>query len=87
MVKYKRNTDNIHSKIDDEVVMVNVEQGNYYSLNRVGSSIWELLETPKSVEEICSELMNEYEINEYDCKKEVESFVEALLNKGVIDKL
>lgn len=88
MIKYKRKDDeNIHSKIDDEIVMVNIEHGNYYSLNAVASSIWEILASPKSVEEICDALTEEYDITKEECMEQVEKFVDALLKKGVIDTL
>lgn len=36
----------------DEVVVVNLESGNYYSLNQVAAGIWQLIEQDASLAEI-----------------------------------
>lgn len=84
MEKYIRNEDNLASKIHDEIVMVDVTQGNYFGLNSVGSVIWELLDKPKSIDEICSSLMEEYDIDLDSCKKEVSDFIEDLKKQKLV---
>ena len=87
MTKYIRTQENIGSKIKDEIVMVNVPQGKYYALNNVATSIWDIIETPHSLEEICQLLMSEYEIDQETCKTEVESFIQKLLKNQVVKEI
>jgi hypothetical protein len=87
MIKYKRNRDNIASKIQDEIVMVNVKHGNYYTLNPVATSIWELLETPRSRDEICDQLLEEYDIDRETCMLEVDNFLSELNEMKLIDEI
>lgn len=86
MEKYIRNEDNLASKIHDEIVMVNITQGNYFGLNSVGSDIWELLDEPRTIDEICSLLMNEYEIDLKSCKEQVSEFISSMEKEKLIDK-
>ena len=87
MIKYVRTQENIASKIKDEIVMVNVSQGNYYALNPVASSIWDIIETPHSVIEICDKVLIEYDIDEETCNKEVSSFLDQLMKYKVIEQV
>jgi hypothetical protein len=85
MSKYKRKAGTISSKVQEEIVMVNVNLGNYYSLNEVASRIWELLETEKSIDEICTFLQEEYEIDLENCREDVSQFIEHLVKLDVIE--
>ena len=87
MERYKRNDDNLASKIHDEIVMVNITQGNYFGLNSVGSDIWELLKEPYSIEELCEKLMNEYDIDKDACLRDVNSFIEELIKNDIVIKV
>jgi Coenzyme PQQ synthesis protein D (PqqD) len=85
MKKYTRNADNIASKIQDEIVMVNVTLGNYFSLNSVASSIWELLEQPRTLDDLCDHLIEEYDIDRESCIKEAQSFLDKLVEHKLIE--
>ncbi len=87
MERYKRNDDNLASKIHDEVVMVNITQGNYFGLNSVGSDIWELLQEPCSVEELCEKLMNDYDIDKESCLRDINSFIKELMKNDIVIKV
>lgn len=87
MEKFIRNEDNLASKIHNEIVMVNITQGNYFGLNSVGSDIWELLNQPRSIDEICGLLIEEYSIDMETCKNHVTGFLEELIKQGLIHKV
>ena len=44
--KYVRNSKTISGRLHDEMVMMDIEQGKYFSLNPVATRIWDLLESP-----------------------------------------
>ena len=50
--------------IDGEAVILNVDNGYYYSLNEVGTRVWENINKGKSLEEIISLLKKEYQVPE-----------------------
>ncbi len=87
MVRYQKRKEHIASKIQDETVMVDIDSGNYFALNEVASSIWDLLDQPRSTDEVCSELMQEYEIDEENCRKQTEEFIKELLKLKLIESV
>ncbi|MCX7842831.1 MAG: lasso peptide biosynthesis PqqD family chaperone [Clostridia bacterium] len=72
-------------EMDGEVGMLNVDNGKYYSLENVAARIWELIATEKSINDIVSILLEEYEIDKDNCFTQVISFAESLKNEGLID--
>ena len=82
--KIKRNHTALTSNIEEQTIMMDLEKGNYYGLNAVGSRIWELGEQEISVKDICSSLIDEYEVEENHCKNVVLSFLEKMKESGLI---
>ena len=53
MTKYLRNSKTISGRLHDELVMMDISLGKYFSLNATATAIWELLENPMTREEVC----------------------------------
>ena len=84
--KIARSDNFVFNEVDGELVMMNIETGAYASLNETGKSIWTLLDAPKSLAEVVSSLVEEYEIDQATCEKEVLPFVENMLKSEVLIK-
>ena len=77
----------IEAEIDGEIVVLSVEHGSCYALNRVGSRIWELLAGPVRVEDICATLLTEYKVNPDVCERQVIDLLDDLHAEGLLTKL
>jgi len=82
--KFSRNPDIIDSEIDDEIVMMDVERGNYFGLNVVGSSIWQSLEELQTVESLVDIIIEEYDVSREKCKKDITPFIEQMLKSKLL---
>jgi len=80
----QRQPDMVFSHIDDEVVMMSIEAGEYYGLNPVASRIWELLEKPHTFGRLIDLLMLEFDIDEATCQNDVMNFLHQLMDKGLV---
>lgn len=65
--------------------MLDPDRGAYFSLNAVGSRVWELLADPRSVNDLCHQLLTEFEIDEPACRQEVRALVEQLLEAQFVE--
>jgi hypothetical protein len=61
--------------IDGEAVLVNLNNGNYYSIDKVGAEVWKLVEKKAAVSQIVHHIASLYEGN----REEIESGIHALL--------
>jgi len=84
MTKYIRNSKTISGRLHDELVMMDIEQGKYFSLNPVATRIWDLLEQPLGVDKLCKLLIEEYEVDEAQCKSEIEAHMEEMVKLGLV---
>jgi hypothetical protein len=80
----KRNPEIVTSNIDGEIVMMSIDNGEYYGLDEIASRIWELIEKPISVNSLIEALMDEFEVNKPDCANDTLEFLSEMANKGLI---
>jgi Coenzyme PQQ synthesis protein D (PqqD) len=69
-----------------ETAMMNVKVGECYSLNAVGSRIWELMEMPKTMAELCTRICEEFEVDAKTCEIAVLKFVGELIELGIVSE-
>ena len=83
-VRYIRNSKTISGRLHDELVMMDIDQGKYFSLNPAATRIWDLLDKYLGVDELCRQLKEEYEVDFTQCTKEVEEFLNEMLKLGLV---
>jgi hypothetical protein len=84
MCRYIQSKQVVQSKIDNEVVMMDIESGFYFGLNSVASVIWELLKSGKTVNELVDYLITEYEVNYEQCLAETDVLIKKMIELKVI---
>lgn len=70
--------------LDGEKVMMNLDKGEYFMMNEVGSRIWEIISEPINVKGIIDTLQSEYEIDKETCTDTVVEFLGRLDNADLI---
>lgn len=75
----------IASNIDGEIVMMSVEQGEYFGLDQIASRIWELIATPVRVDDLIKQLLVEYNCTESACESDVLELLNQCLKSKIID--
>lgn len=80
--------DQISCDVADEVVLLSMQNGQYYGLNEVGASIWRLIQRPRTLAEVRDNLLNEYaDVSAETCTVEVMAFAANMLALGLIQLL
>lgn len=74
----RKSSDWLCARAGDEVMMMNAAQSTYIGLNAMGARIWDLLDTVQDVDAICAQLLTEFEVEEPQCRTEVEAFLAEL---------
>ena len=74
----QRNAEMIFTDLDDTVVMMDSDKGVCYELDPVGARIWNLLETARSVKELCELLAGDYDVTPEACRRDVLEFLERM---------
>ncbi len=81
---YIRKKETISGRLHDELVMMDIHKGKYFSLDPVATHIWDLLEKSLTVDELCVLLMEEYEVEEEQCRKDVVEHLGEMVKLGLV---
>lgn len=79
-----RSTSVIDSEIDNEVVMMSLQAGQYFGLDQIGARIWQLLSAERTIAELCEQLASEYDVTREQCENDVLAFVNELLANDIL---
>ncbi|MDR9388707.1 MAG: PqqD family protein [Balneolaceae bacterium] len=82
--RYQRKQHLLAAPIDDELVLLHVDKGQYYNLKGVGPDLWNRLETPHSVDELVEWVCEEYDVAKDVATADVQSFLSELLEVEAI---
>ena len=69
------------NKLGEEMIMMDVSNGDFVSLNNVGAEIWNLTEQPITIKELMRQLMTIYDISEVQCSNETMDFLQKSIAK------
>lgn len=79
-----RTSDVLASPVDDELVMMDIEQGAYFSLDRVGADIWARLAEPLTVADLCAQLQRQYNVDQATCEADVLAVLNEMASNGLL---
>ncbi|MBA3674349.1 MAG: PqqD family protein [Chitinophagaceae bacterium] len=77
----------ISSGFGDEIMLMNLETGDYIGLNSVSADIWMQAEKQITAQHIIEYLLQQYNVEKEVCKAEVLTALEQMLEKGLLLKL
>ncbi|MFC1771147.1 PqqD family protein [Candidatus Margulisiibacteriota bacterium] len=84
-MKYIVNTDSVvHSNIDQETLLINMDSGFYYSLDKIGSFIWENLTQNTDFENIVSNIIKKFKVDNIIAEKDLKYFMQKLSKENII---
>ena len=74
----------VYEKFDDELVLINLDSGNYYSCEKVGTDIWDFIQNGASETEIIEEISQRYAESLSTIEDAVKKFLSELKEEGLI---
>ncbi|MGB2763668.1 MAG: PqqD family protein [Candidatus Aminicenantaceae bacterium] len=89
---YKKESDFVTRNIKGETIIVPVkghvsDLDSIYTLDEVGTFIWQLLDGQTSIKQIVKNVCNEYDISPEEAEKDIIELVGSLENAGLIHAL
>ncbi|MCA9461964.1 MAG: PqqD family protein [Nitrospira sp.] len=80
--------EDVHCSIlEGEAVLLNLDNGMYYSLNRVGTAIWELCDGQFTVSEILARICDRFDVAEEQAKQDLTVIASQLLEQHLLVKI
>jgi hypothetical protein len=76
--RYRPGADVLFQELDGEAVLLHLGSGVYYSLDRVGTRIWNLAVAGNSPEAVSEQLLREYEVSAEQAARDVAELLAEL---------
>src|SRR5215510_11576973 len=70
--------------IDGEAIIINLANGIYYSMDKVGGLIWEMLAETHSLEEVTTALTARYDVSSEQAQADVERLAAELVQENLL---
>ena len=81
----KPNIAEISTKVvDGEVILINLSNGIYYSMDSVGGFVWSLVEAGNSLDAISATVAQRYNFAEDTVKRDIKALAQQLLDEKLV---
>jgi hypothetical protein len=70
--------------VGGEAVILHLDDGIYYSLNPVGARVWDLLQEPRTTDELVARVVEEFDVAADRCRMDVEELLSALRSRALV---
>jgi len=74
----------VSAPMEDELVMISLQKGMYYGLDNISSQIWQRIEKPISVADLCRGLLEEFDVDPETCQRETLELLNWLYRQELI---
>lgn len=82
--RVRQHPDQVAAEADGEVLMMHIESGNYFGLNDVASFIWNQLNQPRTVADLCAEVQSEFDVDQERCEADAIALVAGMIEDGLL---
>ena len=85
IARVSRSPNHLSADMGDLIVLMSVKQGKYVGLDKIGTAIWQRLEQPITVADLCADLHASFVADEAELKRDVIKFLNELRQYGIIE--
>ena len=80
-----KNSAHVSTNLGDEVVILDMQSEEYFSLDGVGTRIWEMIETPTTVREILAAILKAYDVEPARAENDLLAVLSEMQQEGLIE--
>jgi PqqD family protein of HPr-rel-A system len=83
-MSWRRDSELPFQKLDEETIVLDPPRREVHLLNETAARIWELLASPRSLDELTATLGDEYDVDETELREAIAECVDGLTSKGLL---
>jgi len=77
--------DQMASDIGGETVILGLTAGRYYGLDPIGARVWQLIQCPAAVSDVCRTIVAEYAVERQRCETDVLALLAQMVDAGLVE--
>jgi hypothetical protein len=82
---YKLSSDILLQEVANEMVILNLADGQYYGLNEVGARIIQLMSNGENISSITQTLLEEFDVEQAVLERDIQNLIEELQQHALIE--
>lgn len=91
-LRYVRNHEVVARKIEGELIIVPIRRGvgdlnSLYTLNPVGSVLWDFMTEGHTIAEMVQRVCDEFEVTAVQAQQDIEAFLDSLMAEKLIQSV
>ena|SRR6187401_953216 len=75
----------VHSRVGDDLVILDLDSSLYYSLDPVGARVFELLERPTRLDAVADTIVAEFEVDASTAQRDLLALVGTLIAQKLVE--
>ncbi len=79
------NRDHLVAELSGEMVILHMEKGVYYGLDKLGTRVWSLIQEHRTIDELVQTILNEYEVEPEQAERDLVALVQDLATNGLAE--
>ena len=85
--RYEKRKQVVYNFMPPDIVILNLDNGYYFSTNEVGARIWELCDGKNTVSDIIVDISNLYQHDEKEIENDIMSLLQSFVKEELLGKL
>ena len=77
----------VFTTVGSEAVILGLRDGVYYGLDDVGARVWSMLATPRTVSELVTDIVSEFDVAPDECTRDVLALLEDLAARNLVSEI
>ena len=77
-------TDHVWTDLGGEIAILDIAGGQYFGLDGAGLRVWELLQEPRTMAELCATICAEYDVDPTRCELDMAELIDALAQERLV---
>lgn len=74
----------MEAEVDGEMVGLHVDNGTCYGFNGTAYRVWQLIEQPRTLADLCTTLAGDFEVEPERCEADVRALLDDLAGDGLV---
>jgi hypothetical protein len=83
--KLRRKAAVVSADVADDAILLDIDSGYFFQLNRTGTRIWSFVEAPQTLGALCKHMATHHRVDADTCRHDVAAFVVDLIERGVLE--
>lgn len=81
----RRRTSVVSADTSDETILIDVDSGYFFQLNKSAAQIWQLVDPPRSFGDLCTAIQARFDASPETCRADVAEFVIDMRERGLLE--